>query len=112
MITINIEDSLAKITLVSGKRVVFASEAPLEAGWVQGGIVFEKAHVSQVISMVLAQNKIRDKDVVASVSGMQSIYRVVYVPKLDRALLAEAARKEMARAIPVPLASLIPHGQK
>jgi len=106
MITINIEDSLVKITLVSGKRVVFASEAPLEAGWVQGGIVFEKAHVSQVISMVLAQNKIRDKDVVASVSGMQSIYRVVYVPKLDRALLAEAARKEMARAIPVPLASL------
>jgi len=28
------------------------------------------------------------------------------VPKLDRALLAEAAKKEMARAIPVPLASL------
>ncbi|MFA5079988.1 MAG: PilN domain-containing protein [Dehalococcoidia bacterium] len=95
-----------KITLVKGKRVVFAGEAPLEAGWVQGGIVFEKAHVSQVISMVLAQNSIRDKDVTASVSGMQSIYRVVYIPKLNRALMAEAARKEMARAIPVPLSSL------
>lgn len=106
MITINIEDSLVKITLVKGKRVVFASEAPLQAGWVQGGIVFEKAHVSQVISMVLAQNNIRDKDVVASVSGMQSIYRVVFVPKLSRALLAEAVKKEMARAIPVPLTSL------
>jgi len=106
MITINIEDGLVKITLVKGKQVVFATEAPLEAGWVQGGIVFEKAHVSQVISMVLAHNNIRDKGVVASVSGMQSIYRVVYIPKLSRALLAEAAKKEMARAIPVPLSSL------
>ncbi len=106
MLTINIEDSLVKITSVKGKRVVFASESPLQAGWVQNGIVREKAHVSQVISMVLAQYKINEKDTVASISGMQSIYRVVYVPKLARALLAEAAKKEMARAIPVPLSSV------
>ena len=31
---------------------------------------------------------------------------MVYVPKLDRALLAEAARKEMERVVPVPLDSL------
>jgi type IV pilus assembly protein PilM len=106
VITICIEDSSVKITSVRGKRLVFAAEAPLQAGWVQNGVVLERAHVSQVISMVLAQYKIREKEAVASVSGIHSIYRVVYVPKLDRALLAEAARKEMARAIPVPLASL------
>jgi len=106
MITICIEDGSVKITSVKGKRVVFAVEAPLEAGWVQNGVVFERAHVSQVISMVLAQYKIREKEAVASVSGIHSIYRVVYVPKLSRVLLAEAAKKEMARAIPVPLSSL------
>jgi len=106
VITINIEDSSVKITSVKGKRVVFAAEAPLEADWVQNGIVFEKAHVSQVISMVLAQYKIREKEAVASVSGLHSIYRVVYVPKLNRELLAEAARKEMARAVAVPLSSI------
>jgi len=106
MLTVNIEDSSVKITSVRGTRVVFAAEAPLQAGWVQNGVVLERAHVSQVISMVLAQYKMRDKEVMASVSGMHSIYRVVYVPKLDRALLAEAARKEMARAVAGPLSSI------
>lgn len=106
MLTINIEDSLVKVTAIRGTRVAFAAEAPLEAGWVQNGVVLEKAHVSQVISMVLAQYKIHEKEAVACISGLHSIYRVVYVPKLDRALLAEAARKEMARAISVPLSSI------
>jgi len=106
MLTVNIEDGSVKITSLKGKRVVFAVEAPLQAGWVRNGVVFEKGHVSQVISMVLAQYKISDKEAVAGVSGIQSIYRVVYVPKLNPALMAEAAKKEMARAIPVPLASL------
>jgi type IV pilus assembly protein PilM len=106
LITVSIEDSSVKITSVRGKRVVVAVETPLQEGWVQDGVVLEKAQVGQVISAVLAQYKIREKEAVASVSGIHSIYRVVYVPKLDPALLAEAARKEMARAIPVPLASL------
>jgi len=38
MLTINIEDSSVKITSVKGKQVVSAVEAPLEAGWVQGGL--------------------------------------------------------------------------
>jgi type IV pilus assembly protein PilM len=106
MLTINIEDNSLRMTCVRGKRVVFAAEAPLEAGWVQSGVVVEKAHVGQVISMVLAQHRISDKDVLACVSGIHSVYRVVYVPALERSLLAEAARKEMQRAIPVPLDSL------
>ncbi len=106
MLTVNIEDNSVKITSVRGKRVVFAVETPLQPGWVQNGVVMEKAHVGQVISMVLSQYRIGEKDVSACVSGIHSIYRVVYVPKLDRALLAEAARKEMERVVPVPLDSL------
>lgn len=106
MLTVNIEDTSVTITSVRGNRVIFAVETPLQHGWVQNGIVIEKAHVGQVISMVLAQYRIRDKEVSACVSGIHSVYRVVYVPRLDRALLAEAARKEMERAIPVPLDSL------
>jgi type IV pilus assembly protein PilM len=106
MLTVNIEDSSVKITSVRGKRVVFAIETPLQPGWVQNGVVMEKAHVGQVINMVLAQYRIREKEVSACVSGIHSVYRVVYVPKLDRSLLVEAARKEMERVIPVPLDSL------
>jgi len=106
VITISIEDSSVKITSVSGKRVAFAAQAPLQEGLVQNGVVLDRVRVSQVISAVLEEHRIREKEAVAGVSGIQSIYRVVYVPKLDPALLAEAAKKEMARAIPVPLSSL------
>ena len=59
MLTVNIEDNSVKITSVRGKRVVFAVETPLQPGWVQNGVVMEKAHVGQVISMVLSQYRIR-----------------------------------------------------
>ena len=106
MLTVNIEDNSLKITSVRGKRVTFAIEGPLEPGWVENGVVKEKAQVAQVISALLAQNRIKEKECMACVSGIQSIYRVAYVPTLDPALLAEAAKKEMERAIPVPLDSL------
>ena len=106
MLTVNIEDNSLKITLIKGKHVAFAAEGPLEPGWVQNGVVMEKAGVAQVISTMLGQNNLKEKDCVACVSGMQSIYRMAYVPKLNPALLAEAANREMERAIPVPLNSL------
>ena len=106
MLTVNIEDDSVKITSMRGKRVAFAVETPLQPGWVQNGVVLQKAQVGQLISTVLAQYSIREKEVSACVSGMHSVYRVVYVPRLAPALLAEAARKEMERAIPVPLDSL------
>ena len=106
MLTINIEDNSLKITAIRGKRVTFAGEGPLEAGWVQNGVVIDRARVGQVISALLAQNHLKEKDCVACVSGIQSIYRMAYVPNLAPALLAEAANREMEKAIPVPLDSL------
>jgi Tfp pilus assembly protein PilN len=106
MLTINIEDSSLKITSVKGNRVVFAGEVPMEIGWVRSGGALEGARVGRLISTLLAQNGIKEKECVACVSGIQSIYRVAYVPRLDPALLAEAAKQELARAIPVPLDSL------
>lgn len=106
MLTVNIEDNSVKITSIKGKHVAVAADAPLQPGWVQNGVVMEIAQVGQVISTLLAVNRIKEKDCAACVSGIHSIYRVVYVPRLDRSLLAEAASKEMERAIPVPLDSL------
>ena len=106
MLTINIEDSSLKITSVEGKRVDLAIEVPMEVGWARSGGALEGARVGQVISTLLAKNRIKEKECIACVSGIQSIYRVAYVPRLAPALLAEAAKQELARAIPVPLDSL------
>lgn len=106
MLTLNIEDDAIRIAVFKGKKASFAAEIPITAGWVQNGVVIDKLAVGQHIIKVLLENQINDKDVVACVSATHSIYRVVYVPKLDRALLAEAARKEMERVSPVPIDSL------
>ncbi|MGA2368081.1 MAG: PilN domain-containing protein [Dehalococcoidia bacterium] len=106
MLTLNIEDDSVRITRVKGKRVVSAVEGNLTAGWVQNGVVIDKDAVSQQIINLLNTNNIREREAIACVSGVHSIYRVVYVPKLERGLLAEAARKEMERVSPVPLETL------
>jgi Tfp pilus assembly protein PilN len=106
MLTLNIEDDSLKIALIKGKKVLSAVEAPVAAGAVQNGVVIDKQGVSQLISGLLAENAISEKDVLACVSGIHSIYRVVSVPRLDPKLLTEVARKEMERVSPVPLDTL------
>ncbi len=106
MLTLNIEDDSVRITQLSGKRVISALEAGLTPGWVQNGVVSDKIAVSQQIKSLLTGHHIRDREAVACVSGVHSIYRVVYVPKLEKSLLADAAAKEMERVSPVPLETL------
>ena len=106
MLALNIEDDTLKLTVFKGKRVKFASEVPLTPGWVQNSVIIDRLAVGQQIIKTLLENSINDREVVACVSATHSIYRVVYVPKLERALMAEAAKKEMERVSPVPLDTL------
>lgn len=106
MLTLNIEDNVLKMTVIRGKQVTVAIEEPLPAGAVIDGVVIDKQAVSELIKGILTKNAISEKEVLACVSGIHSIYRVVSVPRLDRKLLAEVARKEMERVSPVPLNTL------
>ena len=106
MLTLNIEDDTIRFTVFKGKRIKFAAEVPLTSGWVQDGVIIDRLAVGQQIIKTLLENRINDKDVIACVSATHSIYRVVFVPKFERTLMAEAARKEMERVSPVPLDTL------
>ena len=106
MLTLNIEDDTVRLAVSRGKRISFVAELPLTAGWVQNGVIIDRLAVAQHIIGMLVGNRIKERDVVTCVSAIHSIYRVVSVPKLDRALMAEAAKKEMERVSPVPLDTL------
>jgi type IV pilus assembly protein PilM len=106
MLTIDIDDKSVNLTVYQGRRVRNAVSAFLEDGLVQDGVVVDISAVGRVITDILGTHKITEKEVYASVSGVHSIYRVVYVPNIEKSLLAEAARREMERASPVPLESL------
>jgi len=106
MITINFEEHEITLTAVRGKKVTFATKITLEAGWVQDGVVINKTEVSGLLSKTLGDKGIAEREVVVCISGVHSIYRVIYVPRMERNLLAEAAQKEIERVIPVPLETI------
>lgn len=106
MLTVNIDDDSLKIALFRGNRAVIAVEEPLIKGIVQNGLITDRKAVSQVITRTLTEHGIREKSVVASVSAVHSIYRVVSVPRLDKKLLTEVATREMERVSPVPVETL------
>jgi Tfp pilus assembly protein PilN len=59
--------------------------------------------VGRLIMNMLVNNRIQERETLACMSALHSIYRVVYVPRMERSLLAEAAKLEMERLIPVSL---------
>ncbi len=106
MLTISIEDNAVKLTVFQGRRVKAAIAEPLDNGLVQDGVVLDKVKVGNVISGILTSHEIREKEAIACVSSVHSIYRVIYMPNIDKNLMAEAARREMERVSPVPLDTL------
>jgi type IV pilus assembly protein PilM len=106
MVTLDIEDNSIKLMVVKGRQVETAASLPLETGLVHDGVIINPVTVGQRISELMAAHGIGEKRVAVGISGIHSIYRVVNVPKLPKNLLAEAARREMEGAMPVPLNEL------
>ena len=106
MFTLDIEDTCIKMMVVKARRVEIAATLPLEPGQVEDGVVVDKAAVSQRIKELMAAHGVAERQVVVSISGIHSIYRVASLPRLPKGLLSEAARREMERVMPVPLSEL------
>lgn len=106
LLSIAIEDSEIKLLVVEERQVKTAVSSPLEPGLVRDGVVLDKAAVSQKIRQLLETHKVSARKVIASISGIHSIYRLISLPWLSGELLAEAAKREAERIIPVPVKEL------
>jgi type IV pilus assembly protein PilM len=106
VVTLDIEDTCIRMMVVKGRRVETTATLPLEPGLVEDGVVVDKATVSQRIRELMAVHGVGEKQVVVSISGIHSIYRVARLPRIPKEMFAEAARREMERVMPVPLNEL------
>jgi type IV pilus assembly protein PilM len=106
MVTLDIEDNVIRAITVQGNSVKSAVEEPIEPGLVKDGIVLNPKVVGKIIRDMFSKNGIREKNVIASVSGINSIYRVSKLPKFSGDVMVDAVNREMARVIPVPLNEL------
>jgi Tfp pilus assembly PilM family ATPase len=111
MITLNIEDTHISATVFQGRTVETAASTTLEPGLVKDGLILDIAAVSQHIKDLFTSNGITEKQVIASITGIHSVYRLAKLPKLKSAAMEEAVLHEMTRSMPLPLEQIYPSWQ-
>ncbi|MCL0056377.1 pilus assembly protein PilM, partial [Dehalococcoidia bacterium] len=75
---------------------------PLEPGLVCNGLIVDEAQVANMVKELFRLEGISTRNVIVGLTGLNSVYRVLTLPKLPDAILPEAVRREAERVIPVP----------
>ena len=106
IVTLNIESTDIRLLTISGKRVQEWSTVSLNADLVKEGLIIDPQAVSTVISQLMAEQGIKGKEIMASLSGFQSVQRTPDLPKLSHQLMGDALLREAKRTMPVSLDQL------
>jgi len=103
---IYIDDSAVRFLSVSGRKPRQWAIVPLEAGLVRDGFVVDEPAVAAVVRTLWAKEQPGSQRVIAGISGINCLYRLLTLPELPRNLLPEAVKREASRAFGVPLEQL------
>jgi type IV pilus assembly protein PilM len=117
--TLYIRDEAIDLLVAEGKRIKKWASLRLEPGLVSQGLVQDEARVADAITKLFDLAKTKKTKLIVGVSGLNSIYRLLSLPRLPKAILPEAARHEARRVIPAPLEEVYlsyqllpaPHGE-
>jgi type IV pilus assembly protein PilM len=101
--TIFISDDAVNLVVVEGKQVKKWASLPLEPGLVSQGLIVDEPRVADEVGKLFSLTKERVGKVIAGLSGINSLYRLISLPELPEAILPEAVKQEASRVIPVPL---------
>jgi len=105
-VTLYIDDTGIRLLAAGGKRVEKWAYAPLEPGPVRDGVIIDEAEVAARIKELFKAGGVKASKVIAGLSGLHCLCRVVTLPRLSGAMLAEAVRQEAESIMPVPLEEL------
>ena len=101
--TLFIRDDAVKLLVVEGKQIKKWSSLPLEPGLVKQGLVLDEAQVADRVKELFKLEKASTANVIVGLSGHNSLYRLITLPQLPEAVIAEAVKHEARRVIPMPL---------
>ena len=101
--TIYIDDSAIWVLVAKGRQVQKWASSPLEPGLVENGVVLNEDAVANRVRELWTGEKIGSRRVIASISGINCLYRLLTLPELPKELLPEAVRREAGRALGVSL---------
>ncbi len=104
--TIYIDDSAIWALAARGKRVRKWATMPLEPGLVKDGVVLNEDDVAKKVRELWRAEDMGGGKVIAAISGVNCLYRLLTLPELPKDLLPEAVRREAGRVLGVPLEQL------
>jgi type IV pilus assembly protein PilM len=126
-LTIYIDDSAIRLLIAKGRSVQSWVDMPLEPGLVMDGVILDQDAVAakleelwqttagkrKISYMVTASGEMEEMisvtkpgKVIAGISGINCLHRLLTLPELPKDLLPEAVKREAGRVLGVPLAEL------
>lgn len=104
--TIYIDNSAIWVLVARGKQPRKWASMPLEPGLAMDGVVRDQDAVAGKIKELWQTHRIGTRKVIAGISGINCLYRLITLPELPKSLLPEAVRREASRALAIPLEQL------
>ena len=101
--TLYVRDEAIDLLVAQGKKIRKWGSLRLEPGLVSQGLVQDEARVADGITKLFELAKVRKTRIIVGLGGLNSIYRLISLPQLPKAILPQAARNEARRVIPTPL---------
>ncbi len=98
-----VEDNSIRLLVTSGKRIEKWADIPLSTGLVSAGKIVDEEHVASLIRERLKALKIGTNKVILGLSGLNTLYRLVNMPKIPGSLLPEAMKLEAGRVMPISM---------
>lgn len=102
-VTLYIEDTEIKLLVTKNREVENWASLLLPPGLVSDGVILDQDQVAEKIVELLKLQQVKTRKVIAASSGLNSIFRVISLPELPKALIPEAVKNEANRVIPLPL---------
>lgn len=101
--TIYIDDSAIWVLIATGKKPQKWASMPVEPGLVKDGVIQDQDVVAGKIRELWQTHKIGSRRVIAGISGINCLYRLITLPELPKNLLPEAVSREASRVLAIPL---------
>jgi type IV pilus assembly protein PilM len=102
-VTLFVSDSSINLLVMKDTRVEKWASLPLEPGLVSQGVILDEAQVAGRVKELFEIEKVATRKVIAGLSGLNSLYRLIALPEVPETLLPEAVKREATRVMPISL---------